>query len=148
MLLNKIEVPIKRLRDDAVIPRYQTEGAAGFDFHAVIDDTIVIEPGEWKEVSFGIALEIPPGYELRVRSRSGPAFNHHVIAYHGLIDSDYRGELSVLLHNTGAERYTIKPGDRVAQGVLSRYDTAVFVEVSELSETARGTGGFGSTGLS
>lgn len=142
----RVPVNIVLLRDDAVVPRYRSFGAAGFDFHAAIDETIVIEPDEWHEVPFGVAMEIPFGYELRVRSRSGPAFKGHVIAYHGLIDCDYRGELSVLLHNDGKVPYIIEPGDRVAQGVISRYDIAVFRVVDKLSDTARGTGGFGSTG--
>lgn len=145
--MSEIKVFVKKLRKDAVIPRYQSKGAAGFDFHAAIDKTIKIKPGKWKEVPFGIAMEIPPGYELKIRSRSGPAFKYRVIAYHGLIDSDFRGELSVLLHNTGKKVYKIKPGDRVAQGEIHSYETASFVEVSKLSETERGAGGFGSTGI-
>ena len=140
-------VKIKKLRDDAIIPEYKTDGAAGFDFYAAIDDTIVIMPNEWRDIPFGIAMEIPEGYELRVRSRSGPAFHNQVIAYHGLIDSDYRGGLSVLLHNTGHTAFIVKPGDRVAQGVISRYEKATFLEVETLSETERGAKGFGSTGI-
>jgi len=97
--VSKIEVKIKKLRENATIPRYQTDGAAGFDFYAAIDENIVITPDEWIAAPFGIAIEIPKGYELRIRSRSGLAFNDRIIAYHGLIDSDFRGELSVLLHN-------------------------------------------------
>ena len=144
--MSKQKVSYVKMRENAIEPKYHTDGAAGFDFYAAIDKPINIKPGEWAEVPFGIAMEIPVGYELRVRSRSGLAFKHSVIAYHGLIDSDYRGELSVLLHNTGSEEYVVLPGDRVAQGVLSRYETAIFEEVSELSDTKRGTSGFGSTG--
>jgi dUTP pyrophosphatase len=144
--MNTINVKTKKLRENAVIPHYQTAGAAGFDFHAAISNTIEIAPGEWREIPFGIAMEIPEGYELRIRSRSGLAFGYHVIAYHGLIDSDYRGELSVLLHNAGEHTFSVHPGDRIAQGVISRYETAIFEEASELSETNRGIHGFGSTG--
>ncbi len=145
--MSSLEVKVKKLREDAIIPKYQTEGAAGFDFHAAIDHDILLRPGDWREIPFGIAMEIPPGYELRIRSRSGLAFEHQIIAYHGLIDSDYRGPLSVLLHNASVDDYVIKPGARVAQGVLSRYERANFIEAFELSETARGASGFGSTGL-
>ena len=145
--MDALQVKIKKLRPDAIIPVYQTSGAAGFDFHAAIDNTIVVMPNEWQVIPFGLAIEMPHGYELRIRSRSGPAFNHHVIAYHGLIDNDYRGELSVLLHNEGVTAFVVKPGDRVAQGVIYRYETANFVEVDLLSETVRGDGGFGSTGV-
>ena len=144
----KLDIPIVKLREDAVIPKYKTLGAAGFDFYAAIDDKIEIEPDEWAIVPFGIAMEVPLGYELRIRSRSGPVFKGHVTAYHGLIDSDFRGELSVLLHNQGEEKYVIRPGDRCAQGVILRYEVARFRLVDKLSQTERGTGGFGSTGTS
>ena len=144
--MGEVSVKVKKLRDGAIIPRYQSDGAAGFDFHASIDKPVTMMPGDWLNVPFGIAMEIPLGYELRIRSRSSSVFGHHVVAYHGTIDSDYRGELSVLLHNEGQTLYEINPGDRVAQGVISRVETAVFTEVEELSETERGDGGFGSTG--
>lgn len=141
-----VEIKIKKLRDNAIIPRYQTDGAAGFDFHAAIDHMINIQPGEWRNIPFGIAMEIPKGYEMTIRSRSSLMFNDCVIAYHGLIDSDFRGELSVLLHNSGKYGFVVHPGDRIAQGVIRRHDSAVFVEATELTETTRGSGGFGSTG--
>ena len=144
----KLDIPIVKLREDAVIPEYKTLGAAGFDFYAAIDDKIEIEPNEWAIVPFGIAMEVPIGYELRIRSRSGPVFKGRVTAYHGLIDSDFRGELSVLLHNQGKEKYVVQPGDRCAQGVILRYEVARFRLVDKLSETERGSGGFGSTGTS
>ena len=145
--MSTLEVKVKKLREDAIIPEYKTDGAAGFDFYAAIDGTVVIMPNEWRVIPFGIAMEIPDGYELRIRSRSGPAFKNQVVAYHGLVDSDFRGELSVLLHNDGATAFIIKPGDRIAQGVLARYERATFVEAPDLSETARGKNGFGSTGI-
>ena len=140
-------VKVVYARDDARMPEYKTVGAAGFDFHAAIDDEIEIMPNQWRVVPFGIKMEIPYGYELNIRSRSGPAFNDQVIAYHGLVDCDFRGELSVLLFNAGSTPFKIKPGDRVAQGVLSRYERATFVAATSLSETARGENGFGSTGV-
>jgi dUTP pyrophosphatase len=145
-MMKNLKVKIKKLRGDAMVPNYQTVGAAGFDFYAAIDDTIAIQPGEWAVIPFGVAMEIPEGYELRIRSRSGMAFKNRVVAYHGLVDSDFRGELSVLLHNFGNEVYLVAPGQRVAQGVISRYETACFVVCDELSDTARGENGFGSTG--
>ena len=115
----KLDIPIVKLREDAVIPQYKTLGAAGFDFYAAINEEIVIEPNEWAIVPFGIAMEVPIGYELRIRSRSGPVFKGRVTAYHGLIDSDYRGELSVLLHNQGKSsvdrRRLVRDGDAVSR---------------------------------
>jgi dUTP pyrophosphatase len=145
--MSTLTVNVKKCGENAMVPEYKTAGAAGFDFYAAIEKEIVIKPNEWCVIPFGIAMEIPAGYELRIRSRSGTAFNHHVIAYHGLVDSDYRGQLSVMLHNSGTEEFTVKPGDRVAQGVLLRYERAVFNVVEELSETERGDKGFGSTGI-
>ena len=136
--MSTLAVKIKKLRENAKIPEYKTDGAAGFDFYAAIDDNIVIMPNEWYVIPFGIAMEIPDGYELRIRSRSGPAFNHRVIAYHGLVDSDFRGELSVLLHNAGMTAFIVKPGDRIAQGVLSRYERAFFFVADDLADTERG----------
>ena len=89
--MSTLEVKVKKLREDAIIPEYKTDGAAGFDFHAAIDDTIVMMPNEWHVIPFGIAMEIPDGYELRIRSRRGPALKSQVVAYHGLVDSDFRG---------------------------------------------------------
>ena len=145
-MLGIVDVKIKKLRDNAIVPVYQTDGSAGFDFYAAIDSPRYIGPGDWVEIPFGIAMEIPPGYELRIRSRSGLAFKHKLIAYHGLVDSDFRGELSVLLHNAAYDKYVVQPGERIAQGVISKYDIANFILTDELSETARGENGFGSTG--
>jgi len=145
--MGEVLVKIEKKSARGVVPRYESTGAGGFDFHAAINRSVVIWPKGWKVIPFGIAMEIPIGYQLTIRSRSGPAFKRHVTAYHGLIDSDYRGELSVLLHNAGWRPYVIKPGQRVAQGVLSTYETAKFIVVDKLSQTTRGAGGFGSTGL-
>lgn len=144
---DKVWVKVKRMHDDARLPNYETDGAAGFDFKAYLKEPITIHPMEAVEIPFGIALEIPEGYSVTIRSRSGLAFKHQVIAYHGLIDSDYRGELSVLLINFGKEDFVVKNGDRVAQGKLEVQPRAMWQVGGDLSETKRGEKGFGSTGV-
>lgn len=146
MAAKKIAVRIKKLRDDAIIPPYMTAGAAGCDFYAAMDAPVRIEPGEHVEIPFGIAMEIPDGYMLEIRSRSGYARKYHVEVYHGVIDSDYRGELSAIVKNMGDSWIEFYPGDRVCQGLFIECARAEFEEVEELSESERGTGGFGSTG--
>ena len=141
-------IKVKKLRDNAIIPKFQTDGAAGFDFHAAIDSQVIIDTHQSRIIPFGIAMEIPKGYVLIIHSRSGLAFKRDIFAYHGVIDSDFRGELSVRLFNEGTEgTFKINPGDRVAQGILLRYETVVFSEAEELEETERGSNGFGSTGV-
>lgn len=129
------------------MPRYQTAGAAGFDFCACILEPVVLKAGGVEIFPTGVAVEIPEGYELQVRSRSGLAFKHKVTMLNGIgtIDADFRGEISVILINHGEEDFVVEPGMRIAQGVVSRYETVEWVEVEVLSETAR-KGGFGSTG--
>lgn len=151
-------VNFKRLHADAVIPKYQTEGAAGFDFHAVED--VEIYPGETALVKTGLAFEIPAGFEIQVRPRSGNSLKTRIRIANspGTIDSDYRGEVGIIVDNLtkgsmpvlrGLEKagvVEIKKGDRIAQGVLVPVFTAFFVEKEEeLNETQRGSGGFGST---
>jgi len=138
---------IKRLSPDAVIPSYQTEEAAGFDLHSV--DEVVIKKGERKLISTGLAFEIEKGYEVQIRPRSGLAFKHGVSVLNspGTIDSDYRGEIKVLLINLGDKDFEIKKGDRIAQAVIAPVVQAKILEVDELSSTERGSGGFGSTGV-
>ncbi len=140
------KVPIKLLRKNAIMPKYADLYAAGCDFYAAIDEPVIVEPGKPVEIPFGIALETPPGYKLTIWSRSGLFRKHFITVYYGLIDSNYRGELSVFLINNGNEPYTVNPGDRVAQGVFERYIRADFVKKKKLSKTKRGKNGFGSTG--
>ncbi len=128
------------------LPRYMTPGAAGLDLLA--DEPVSLAPGERRLVPTGLALEIPPGYEAQVRPRSGLAMRHGVgmVNAPGTVDSDYRGEVGVLLVNHGQERVDLARGDRVAQLVIAPVVQATLVEVGELARTERGDGGFGSTG--
>ncbi len=141
-------VQIKKLRDDAVVPRYMTEHAAGLDLSAAIDAPIVIAPRERVTISTGLAFALPPGYEGQIRPRSGLAREHGVTMVNspGTLDADYRGPVMVLVINHGAEPVTVRPGDRIAQMVIAPVEQAELVEVDELAATERGAGGFGSTG--
>ena len=130
------------------MPRYMTEGAAGMDLAAAADGPITIAPGQRLGVPTGWSMEIPAGFEAQVRPRSGMALRYGVTVVNapGTIDSDYRGEIVVLLVNLGQEPHIIAPGDRVAQMVIAPVVQAAIEEVSELSQTDRGEGGFGHTG--
>jgi dUTP pyrophosphatase len=141
-------VQVRRLRPDAIVPRYQTADAAGMDLHAALDQPMRVPPGVAVAVPTGLAMAIPRGYEGQVRPRSGLARKHAVTLTNspGTIDSDFRGECMVLLINHGREPFTIQHGDRIAQLVIAPVSQAELVEVAELSETQRGSGGFGSTG--
>jgi dUTP pyrophosphatase len=125
-----------------------TDGAAGMDLASAADGPITIGPGERLGVPTGWSMELPAGYEAQVRPRSGLSLRHGVTVVNapGTIDSDYRGEIVVLLVNLGQQPYTIAPGERVAQMVIAEVSRAVVEEVAELSETERGSGGFGHTG--
>ena len=143
-----VGVEIKRLPHGAglALPHYATAGAAGMDIVAA--ETVTIAPGARHAVATGFAVAIPAGYEIQVRPRSGLALKHGITVPNtpGTIDSDYRGELKVILINHGADPFPIARGDRVAQLVLAPVTQAAWHEVEELDETARGAGGFGSTG--
>jgi len=141
-----ISLKIKKLNNLAVVPKYQTEEAAGFDLHST--DELTIKPGERKLVGTGLAFEIPVGYEIQIRPRSGLAYKHGITVLNtpGTIDSDYRGEIKVLLINHSNEEFKINIGERIAQAVIKEVVQTTFVEVVELSDTVRGAGGFGSTG--
>lgn len=144
------EVPVllKRLPHgaDLPLPAYATEGAAGMD--VVSAEDVDLAPGARHAVATGLSVAIPAGYEIQVRPRSGLALKHGVTVPNtpGTIDSDYRGELKVIMINLGAEVFSIRRGDRVAQLVLAPVTRGTWVEVDELDHTARGEGGFGSTG--
>lgn len=139
---------VKRLRANAVLPARQTKQAAGFDLAACLDSPVSLEPGQRLAIPTGLAFEIAPGYEGQVRPRSGLALNHGVTVLNapGTIDADYRGEVQVLLINHGSESVTFKHGDRVAQFLLGPVTIPEMQEVTMLSATSRGGGGFGSTG--
>lgn len=129
-------------------PQYQTEHAAGADVCAAVEGELVLKPGDRAAVPTGICLEIPAGHEVQVRPRSGLALKNGVTVLNapGTIDADYRGELKVLLVNLGREPFAITRGLRIAQIVAAPVSRAAFKQVAELSDTARGAGGFGSTG--
>lgn len=144
--LDVVNVFIKQLDEGAIIPSYATEGAAAFDLSA--NGKFSIEPGKTKLIKTGLAIQIPHGYELQIRPRSGLALKNGITVLNtpGTIDSDYRGEIGVILINTGNEPFHVEHGMRIAQAVLTQYSKAEFHVVSKLSETKRGEGGFGSTG--
>ena len=133
---------------DLPLPSRQTTGSAGFDLASAEPD-FVLAPGERRLVSTGLAVEIPPGIEGQVRPRSGLALRHGITMPNapGTIDSDYRGEVRVILQNLGTEPVTIVRGDRIAQVVFARYETPELVDATELEQSSRGAGGFGSTGV-
>lgn len=133
----------------AVLPSYQTKGAAGADICACIETDVVIGVGERVMVPTGLFFEIPQGYEVQVRPRSGLAVKNGVTCLNtpGTIDNDYRGEIKVILINLGQKPFTVKNGDRIAQIVVSPVEQASFCKVDVLSSTERGEGGFGSTGV-
>jgi dUTP pyrophosphatase len=142
------KVVFKQLRPDAVVPRYMTENAAGMDRAAAIDEARVLAAGERAAVGTGLAMAIAPGYEGQVRPRSGLAAKHGVTVVNapGTIDADFRGEVMVLLINLGRETVTIEPRERIAQLVIAPVEQAEISVADELPPTARGAGGFGSTG--
>ena len=147
-LPERVAVKVKRLPhgEGLALPAYATAGAAGMDVLSAED--ALLEPGARHAVATGLAVAIPPGYEIQLRPRSGLALRHGVSVPNtpGTIDSDYRGELKVILINHGAAPFAIKRGDRIAQLVLAPVTLVEWAEVAELDETSRGAGGFGSTG--
>lgn len=130
------------------LPQYMTNGAAGMDLYAAVEDTETIQPGEIKLVSAGISIALPEGYEAQIRPRSGLALKHGITMVNtpGTIDSDYRGEVGLILTNLGQAPFIIKRGDRIAQMVINKVARAEFFEVADMDETERNSGGFGSTG--
>jgi dUTP pyrophosphatase len=141
-------IQIKKLRSDAILPRYMTEDAAGMDLCAALDAPVTIAPGKRAAIATGIAVAIPRGYEGQLRPRSGLAREHGVTLANSpaTIDADYRGPLVVVLSNLGDAPVTIEARQRIAQMVIAPVLQAQIEEVEELSATARGEGGFGSTG--
>lgn len=142
------EMKIKKTDPRAIIPAYGSEYSAGCDLHVVLDEPVVIAPGETYLFHIGVAMEIPDGLAGLVFPRSGIATRRGLALANkvGVIDSDYRGEIMVPLFNHSSEPQTVEPGERIAQMVFVPYVTAEWIECEELSETERGTGGFGSTG--
>jgi dUTP pyrophosphatase len=150
--MSKITVQVRPLPhfDGLDLPAYETSGSAGMDVRAAVpeDAPIVLQPGARDMVPTGLSVAIPEGYEIQVRPRSGLAAKHGLTCLNtpGTIDSDYRGEIKVILINLGSEAFTIQRGERIAQLVLAPVTQLGWQQVSELGETERGAGGFGSTG--
>ena len=146
-----MKVGIKKLAHalDLPLPLYATPGSAGLDLLAAVDEPVTLLPGQRMAVPTGIAIELPLGVEAQVRPRSGLALNHGITCLNspGTIDSDYRGEIKVIRINHGAESFTIARGHKIAQMVIARHEQAELVEVETLSDSERGAGGFGSTGM-
>lgn len=139
-----MKLGVKLVRKDALLPTYSDELASGFDLYAA--EEVHIGPMGCAAIPLGIAFEIPKGYEIQVRGRSGMAFNQDMFVHFGTVDENYRGEVKVKLFNFSINRYGIKKGDRVAQGVLAPIKRATVQQVFELSDTSRNDKGFGSTG--
>ncbi|MBD5403353.1 dUTP diphosphatase [bacterium] len=139
---------IERLPHNKVLPEYKTDGAAGMDLSAAIEEAIVLKPLERTLVPTGLKIELEHGYEAQIRPRSGLSIKHGITLINcvGTIDEDYRGEVCVPVVNISNETYTIEPGERVAQMIIAKVEQAKIEVVTELTETARGVGGFGSTG--
>ena len=131
------------------LPHYETLASAGMDLRANIEESIILKPLERTIVKTGLFIELPVGYEAQVRPRSGLAAKKGITVLNapGTVDADYRGEIGVILVNLSNEEFTIENGERVAQLVIAKHERATWIEVNELSETARGAGGFGSTGV-
>ncbi len=140
---------IKKLQSDIEIPKYMTEGAAGMDLCAAVENDTILKKGEIKLIPTGIAISIEKGYEAQIRPRSGLAIKHGISLVNtpGTIDSDYRGEINIIMINFGQDDFLIKRGDRIAQMVINKIETPSIIEVESLDDTLRGKGGFGSTGI-
>ncbi len=136
-------------RSDHALPHYETEASAGMDLRANIEEPIVLKSLERAIVKTGLFIELPIGYEAQVRPRSGLAVKNGITVLNspGTIDADYRGEIGVILVNLSHEDFTVKNGDRVAQLIITKHERAIWGETVELTETERGAGGFGSTGV-
>ena len=130
------------------LPKYSTSASAGMDIRAKLENAIIIKPLERVVIKTGLFIEIPEGYEVQVRPRSGLAIKHGITVLNspGTIDADYRGEIGVILVNLSNKKFEIKNGDRIAQIVVAKHEKAIWNEVNSLEQTKRGTGGFGSTG--
>ena len=147
-MISTFPVRIKKLKPNAAIPTYGSKYAAGADLYACIDSAVSIQPGETHLIPTGLAMELPEGYAGLIYARSGLASKKGLAPANkvGVIDSDYRGEVLVALHNHSTVAAVVEPGERIAQLVITPYVVGLFEEADELSETVRGEGGFGSTG--
>ena len=149
--MSEIEIKIKRLKkkfSDIPLPSYSTKGSAGMDIRAAINNEIVLDKGKVGLIPTNLSVEIPEGYEIQVRPRSGLALKHGIgiLNSPGTIDSDYRGEIKIIIMNFSDKDFVIKRGDRIAQLVVSKVYPARLIEADDLNESNRGEGGFGHTG--
>ena len=150
-MTEEIKIKVKRLSEDYLdvpLPHYATPGSAGMDIRAAIKEDVILKPGVVELIPTNISVEIPVGYEIQVRPRSGLAVNHSIgiLNSPGTIDSDYRGEVKIIIMNFGKEDFKISKGDRIAQLIVSKVYTAKIEEVKDLNSSHRGEGGFGHTG--
>ncbi|MDI6804298.1 MAG: dUTP diphosphatase [Bacteroidota bacterium] len=146
-----MKIPIKKVElngEKVSLPNYATPGSAGMDLCASLKNNVILKPNDSHLIPTGLKIELPEGYEAQVRPRSGLAINHNIIVLNspGTIDSDYRGEIKVILKNLGAKDFVVKNGDRIAQLVIASYVRIEWDEVEQINETERGNGGFGHTG--
>ena len=146
--MENLELKIEKLEHCKELPAYQTEGAAGMDIRAAIDEPITLGSLERTLIPTGFKIELPHGYEAQIRPRSGMAIKHGLTMINspGTIDEDYRGEVKVAVVNLSKDEYTIQPDERIAQMVITKVEQPTIVPVLKVSETSRGAGGFGSTG--
>lgn len=148
--MSDVSISIRRLPHgaDLALPAYATALSAGMDLLAAIEEPVTLEPGKRKLIPTGIAIALPAGFEAQIRPRSGLALKNGISLVNspGTIDADYRGEIGVIVINHGDQPFTVERGTRIAQMVIARHERAVWTEVDNLDETARGSGGFGSTG--
>ncbi len=144
-----MKILVKRVRPGALLPRYMSQLAAGMDLFACLEAPLILEPGQREAVPTGIAVALPPGWELQIRPRSGLALHHGLTLLNspGTIDADYRGEIRVILANLGQRSFKVEPGMRIAQAILAPVARAEIEETQDLPPTQRGEGGFGHTGL-
>ena len=143
-----VKINLKKLKPNATLPTYGSVYAAGADLYACMDEAVTVNPGETKFIGTGLALEIPLGYAGLIYARSGLSCKRGLAPANkvGVVDADYRGEITVALHNHSTKPETVEPNERIAQLVVTPFLSVDFEEVDELSDTVRGTGGFGSTG--
>ncbi len=149
--MERVPIKIKQLENskDLPLPEYQTEGSSGMDIRASVKETVILMPGEIKVIPTGLIVSIPSGYEGQIRPRSGLALNHGIgmVNSPGTIDSDYRGEIGIIVINWGQEQFIIRRGDRIAQMIINKVYRADITVVDNLDSTQRGGGGFGHSGV-
>ena len=149
--MEKILIKVKRLdaSTDLPLPCYESEGSSGMDIRASVREAVLLNPGEIRLIPTGLAVSVPPGYEAQIRPRSGLALKHGIgmVNSPGTIDSDYRGEIGIIVINWGQRPFTIRRGDRIAQMIITKVYQADIMEVGVLDSTGRGEGGFGHSGV-